>query len=114
MDCLLNLHRLASRSLHSYLPAVGATPVAGASSVDVVGGPVVGRSAPHARHRSGSHSRIARKQGQCFVLQWARQRQPANRCSQSNEHWQNFSQKLPFSRQGQLASQRWPGWSHGW
>ena len=33
-------------------------------------------SAPHLLHRSGSHSRTAKKQGHCFVLHCALQRQP--------------------------------------
>lgn len=36
-------------------------------------------SAPHVPHKSGSHSRTAKKQGHCLVLHWALHRQPGNR-----------------------------------
>ena len=73
--------------------------------------------APQYPHRSGSHSRTARKHGQCLVLQQPallRQRQPGNLCWQSTEQWQYFSQKFLEPTQGQDASHGLFGWSHGW
>ena len=39
-------------------------------------------SAPHFVHRSGSHSRTAKKHGHCLVLHWALHRHPRN-CKQT-------------------------------
>uniref|UniRef100_A0A915I037 Uncharacterized protein n=1 Tax=Romanomermis culicivorax TaxID=13658 RepID=A0A915I037_ROMCU len=42
-------------------------------------------AAPHDGHRSGSHSRTAKKQGHCLVSQWALHRQPGKRFGPSSQ-----------------------------